>query len=284
MLIFDRSCYFAFCVVALCGAPAYALDVNPQPDGSAAPIASFKSVTDALKAGVQGLNAGDKPGAVRALQFAATKGNVAAQWKLGRMFAAGDGVAQDDYKAFQYFTQIASAHADEALGSPMSGVVAKAFVQLGSYHLDGIPNSPVRVNKSRAYEMFHYAASYYGDPDAQYNVGRMYLDGALGDKDVKQASRWLNLSAEKGHRYAQAVLGQILFNGQDVPRQRPLGLSWMQVAKDAADPVKEFWIIELFQKANSASSDDERKLSLFYARKHPRSASAASVTAEAAPR
>ena len=30
-----------------------------------------------------------------------------AQWKLGRMYADGDGITQDDLKAFEYFSGIA---------------------------------------------------------------------------------------------------------------------------------------------------------------------------------
>mgnify|MGYP001217527541 CR=1 FL=1 len=271
MPMFERSTLLSVVIVACCCGQAFGFDTRDQPEGKAAPIESFKSVTDALRAGVRGLTSGDKPGAVRALQFAATKGDVAAQFKLGRMFAEGDGVDQDDYKAFKFFQQIANTHADEARGSLRSGVVAKAFVQLGSYYLEGIANSPVRAHPERAYEMFYYAASYFGDPDAQYNVGRMYLDGVIGPKNSKQAARWFNLAAEKGHPYAQAVLGQILFNGQGgVPRQAPLGLSWMIVARQTCDPVKDIWIVEMAQKAERAVSEDERRIATLFARKFAR--------------
>ena len=278
----DRSPLYALCVLAFCGGSALAFDTREQPEGKAAPIESFKSITDALRAGVRGLNEVDKPGAVRALQFAATRGDVAAQWTLGRMYAQGNGVDQDDYKAFQYFQQIANSNADEARGTVKAGVVAKAFVQLGSYYLDGIRGTPVRPNPSRAHELFHYAASFYGDPDAQYNVGRMYLDGVTGPKDPRQAARWFNLAAEKGHPYAQAILGQLLFNGQGgLPRQAPLGLSWMIVARQSCDPAKDGWIIEMAQKAETAASEDERRLAGIYAKKMSRNGVAAALAAPA---
>ncbi|HRJ69507.1 MAG TPA: tetratricopeptide repeat protein [Beijerinckiaceae bacterium] len=268
------------CLAILWAGPAFALDPDKQPN-RALPQLEFKSVNEALRDGMKRLNDGDKPGAARVFNFAATQGNVAAQWKLGRMYADGDGVDQDDYKAFQYFSQIANTRPDEARGTMMAGVVAKAFVQLGTYHLEGIPGSPVRANPHRAFEMFHYAASFFGDPDAQYNVGRIFLDGVTGPKDVRQAARWLNLAAEKGHPYAQAVLGQILFNGQGgVPRQAPLGLSWILVAKQAVDPAKDAWVVELFQKVDRAATDDERKLALTFAKRHVKSGIAAAAAAE----
>lgn len=268
MRISDRSLLIGLCLAVCCGGQALAFDTREQPEGKAAPVESFKSVSDALKAGVRGLSSGDKPGAVRALQFAATKGNIAAQWKLARMYADGDGVAQDDYKAFQYFSEIANSNADETRGTMNASVVAKAFVQLGSYFLEGIPGSPIKSNPGKAQEMFHYAASYFGDPDAQYNVGRMYLDGANGPKDPRQAARWFNLAAEKGHPYAQAVLGQMLFNGQaGMPRQGPLGLSWMLLARQSCDPAKDAWIIEMVRKAEAIADEDERKLAGIYAKR-----------------
>lgn len=280
MRISDRSCLYALCVLAVLGGPAAAFDTEGQPEGKAAPIESFKSITDALRAGVRGLNEGDGPGAVRALQFAATKGDIAAQWTLGRMYAQGKGVDQDDYKAFQFFRQIVATNADEARGTIRAGVVAKAFVRLGTYFLDGIPNTPVRANTTRAYEMFHYAASYFGDPEAQYSLGRMYLDGTNGEKDPRQAARWFNLAAEKGHPYAQAVLGQMLFTGQNgVPRQVPLGLSWMMVAREACDPARDAWVFDMAKKAEGAVSEDERRMAGVYARRFARPGAAASMAA-----
>ena len=67
--------------------------------------------------------------------------------------------------------------------------------------------------------MFRYAASYFGDPDAQYNLGRLYLSGRGAPKDAIQAARWFGLAADKGQRSAQAALGTMLFKGQDVSRQ-----------------------------------------------------------------
>ena len=93
---------------------------------------------------------------------------LAAQWKVGRMYADGDGVPQDDMRAFNYFSQIANTHPDESPGTPQARLVANAFVALGRYYLSGIPDSTIKPDAARAREMFAYAASYFGDADAQY--------------------------------------------------------------------------------------------------------------------
>src|SRR4029079_7368763 len=88
------------------------------------------------------------------LQYAAEGGHPVAQWKLGRMYADGDGVTQDDLRAFEYFSRIANAHAQGRPSTPEATIVANAFVALGRYYLNGIPNSKVKADPERAREMF----------------------------------------------------------------------------------------------------------------------------------
>jgi hypothetical protein len=179
------------------------------------------------------------------------------------MYAEGDGVKQDDLRAFEYFRDIADAHADESPGTPRARFVANAFVALGTYYLEGIPNSPVKSDPDRAREMFTYAASYFGDPDAQYQLGRMYLEGYGGVKDPKQAARWLQLAANKGHYQAQALLGTMLFKGEAVTRQAARGLMWLTLARDAA-AAQETWIADLHARAFKQASDEERATALAF--------------------
>ena len=84
----------------------------------------------------------------------------------------------------------------------------------------GIPNDALERDPERAREMFGYAASYFRDPDAQYYLARLYLDGVGAPHDPRQAARWFGLSAQKGQCSAQAMLGAMLFTG-DPCRARP---------------------------------------------------------------
>ena len=77
---------------------------------------------------------------LNSLQYAAEGGHPVAQWKLGRMYADGDGVIQDDLRAFEYFSRIANAHAEDSPSAPQATIVANAFVALGRYYLNGIHN------------------------------------------------------------------------------------------------------------------------------------------------
>jgi TPR repeat protein len=217
---------------------------------------------EAFRSGTQALRAGKTEQGITELQYAAEQGVPAAQWKLGRMYADGDGVDKNNARAFDYFRRIVNTHADDIPGTPQARFVANAFVALGQFYLEGIPDT-VKADPSRAREMFRYAASYFGDADAQYNLGRLYLYGQGAPKDPMQAARWLRLAATKGQHNAQALLGTMLFKGEDVSRQAGLGLFWLTIAKDSAGP-DEGWIAETYTNAFARANDDERALAYRY--------------------
>jgi uncharacterized protein len=184
------------------------------------------------------------------------------KWKLGRMYADGNGVTQDDLRAFDYFSNIANAHAEDSPSAPQAAVVANAFVALGRYYLNGIPNSKIKADPERAREMFSYAASYFGNADAQYDLARLYLHGGGTSRDdFRYGARWLGLAAQKGQHQAQAMLGQMLFNGDQLPRQAARGLMWLTLASANATP-DETWIKESYNKAFAKASDDDRAMAL----------------------
>jgi TPR repeat protein len=251
--------------------PAVGIEVGPRA-GAGAPSAGTLGTPDmnlpltsfqAFQSGTRALRAGDTKTGLSALEYAASNGHLMAAWKLGRMYAEGSGVPHDDLRAFEYFRSIADGHADEPADTTQATFVANAFVALGTYYLDGIANTAVKPDVERAREMFSYAAIYFGDRDAQYNLGRLYLDGGSGLKDPKQAVRWLLVAARKGQHQAQAVLGALLFKGEHVPREVPRGLMWLTLARDAATP-NEAWITDLYAVAMKQASEDERAVALVY--------------------
>jgi uncharacterized protein len=246
--------------------PGAGLGIAPAPafafDGTTTPSTALLAPGDGLRGAGQTPDGGEKARALTALEYAADQGHLAAQWKVGRMYADGDGVPQDDMRAFNYFSQIANTHPDESPGTAQARFVANAFVALGRYYLAGIPNSTIKPDATRAREMFAYAASYFGDADAQYQLGRLYLDGT--PSDPLAAARWFLLAATKGDCRAEAVLGDLLFRGQRVPRQAARGLMWLTLSKDCAGSSEETWVKPLYDNAFHRASDDERAMALVY--------------------
>lgn len=228
--------------------PAGAFDVRNLQNET--PAGAFRYGFDAYRQG-------DMTTAFEALEYAAANGHPMAQWKLGRMYAAGDGIARDDLKAFALFSEVADAHADESPNAPSARFVSSAFVALGAYYRDGIPNG-LRPDFGRARQLFEYAASYFGDADAQLSLAMMYYEGEGGDPNPRQAARWAKLSADKGNAEAQALLGHLLFEGEGVRRQPVLGLMFLSIARERSD-TRDAWIWDMHEQAFAVASESERR-------------------------
>ena len=191
--------------------------------GAALAFDSNATPVEAFRQGYMAYKSGDTKNALDGLSFAAEKGHRAALWKLGQMYASGDGVAEDDRKAFQLFSRIANDYKDgEPLGRD-SRIVSRAFVALGSYYQTGIADV-MPVNQARARKFFSYAASYFRDAEAQNRLAEMYLNGQGGEKNARQAARWFKLAARKGHAGAQAMFGRLMLEGTGVRRNTVKGL------------------------------------------------------------
>lgn len=243
-------------------APAPALDA---PVAGAAhqtsPLPMFKDPRAALRAGIESYHAGDSANSVTALRYAAEGGEWLAQWKLGRMYADGDGVGRDDAKAYDYFSRLVEHFADDEPDPRERSVAANAFVAVGLYLRDGVASAKIESDVGRAFDLFRYAATYFRNADAQYHLARMYLDGVGVKRDARQGVNWLELAARKGHLQAQALLGRLMFNGESgVSGHRPRGLMYLTLARDSvAGAPAEQWIVDLHAKALAAASEDDRK-------------------------
>jgi TPR repeat protein len=279
MRIYDAVLSFGLIGLALGFSPAASFDGRPSDAAPAGPslqsldrraVAPSAAVprppvvlpraatpNEALRSATQALRDGKPDQAVTSFEYAADQGMAGAMWKLGRMYADGDGVGQNKLRAFEYFRNLTKTHAYDPPDSPESRFVASAFVALGQYYLDGIPDTAVKPDPAVAIDLFRHAASYFGDSDAQYHLGRLYLLGQGTSKDAVQAARWLRLAANKGQRSAQALLGGMLFKGQGVARQPGMGLFWLTLAKEGASS-QEAWIGETYRSALAQASADDR--------------------------
>ena len=94
MPMFRRVAFFVlFAALAGRAVPAAAFDGSDGPaEDKQAPLALFKNPSQAFRQGMDGYRSGNYKTSVEAFEYAAANGNPLARWKLGRMYAAGDGV------------------------------------------------------------------------------------------------------------------------------------------------------------------------------------------------
>src|ERR1700756_2776296 len=110
--------------------------------------------------------------------------------------------------------------------------------------------------------MFSHAAVFFGNANAQSHLARLYLKNAdISRDDFRYGARWLGLAAQKGQHQAQALLGQMLFDGDRLPPQRAHGLMWLTLACECAGP-EESWIEESYNRAMASASESDRAMAL----------------------
>lgn len=196
---------------------------------------------------------------VLALQDAAESGQPTALWQLGLMYENGEGVEKNPAKAFSYFSQIADEHADAAPKGMEADIVGRSFVKIGEYYRSGLPEAGIPKDVAYSNRLLMHAASYFGDPDAQFRVAQLFLDDEAFGENPLQGARWLSLAARKGHIRAQAQLGDMLFNGKGIAANAVEGLMWLTVAsRRAAGTPDEAWVQSLLQDAMSIATPEYR--------------------------
>ncbi len=231
---------------------------NPADALSAVQSIDPVSPQEALRRGAKAYYAGDKAAAIDPLNYAAQNGHGIAAWKLGRMYATGDGVPEDDYKAFHYFSQVLRRHGSDNPRGATAPFVANALVEIADYYMTGIAGSPIKADRARAVEVLNYAASYFGDAEAQFQLGLYYLDKDNADFSLRLAARWLKLAATKGHVNAQARFGELLFFSEGYPEVRLKGLKWITLAQmrsAGGDEDRNEHLRELLERANASAEE-----------------------------
>ena len=222
---------------------------------------SYTSATEAYRQGEKALKTGMPATAVPALEYAAKRGVLGAQVKLARAYASGRDLPKDNAKAFMYFQQIADQQADINPRSPIAKYASEAFVALGQYYLDGIPEMPLVANPAYAGQLFRHAASYFGNAEAQYRLARLYINGDGVEKNVGLAVNWLATAAKKQHPASQATLGEILWRGEEVRQRRARGLALIMLAHENAsvNGKEPQWISDLYGEVLGKSDNATRK-------------------------
>ncbi len=154
--------------------------------------------------------------AVNYFRQAADKGYAQAQNYLGTMYENGKGITRDDATAVSFYRKAADqgfAYAQNNLGQMYA--IGKGVAQ----------NDPVAVN------LFHKAAA-QGVALAQHNLGVMYLNGRGVTQDDATAADWFRKAADQGYAGAQHNLGVLFQSGKGVTQNYPAAADWYRKAAD----------------------------------------------------
>ena len=158
--------------------------------------------------------------ALRVFRPLAEQGHANAQYNLGRMYAQGHGLREDDVEAVKWYRKAAEqGHAG-------------AQISLGVMYTSDRSNIPKNVVE--AAKWYHKAAE-QGDAFAQLSLGNMYRNGEGVPKDGSKALKWYRRLAEHGDALAQLayyVIGNMYRNGEGVPKDGNKAVEWYRRAAE----------------------------------------------------
>ena len=220
---------------------------------------SFSSPLEAYRQGKAAFDEGWYSLALPALKFAAKRGVFGARLKLAKMYELGLGVSKDPAAAFELYRNISEKHWNISNFHPAAPFIGQALNSLGLYYLEGIDEIGLKPDARRAATYFTHAAQFFGNPSAQYQLAKLYLSGQGVKKNVRRAIAWLNNATKKKHAPSQALLGQLLWEGEIVPKRQITALALLTMARENAAPEDSEWINGIYRTIVAASDLKTRK-------------------------
>lgn len=89
-----------------------------------------------------------------------------------------------------------------------------------------------------------------GDPDAQVNLGNLYMRGLGVEQDYGTALSWYEKAAHQGHPTGQSKLAVMLYYGLGVKENHAEAAQWFLKAAERGDPSAAMVIAELYDKGD----------------------------------
>src|ERR1700744_4310192 len=95
-----------------------------------------------------------------------------------------------------------------------------------------------------------------GDPAAQTQLGKIYLDGSLVKKNAKEAVKWLQLAADQHFPDALATLGELYQAGQGVPMDLDKAAQYYQLAGEGGSVSGQYDLAFLYEQGIGVKKDE----------------------------
>jgi hypothetical protein len=220
----------------------------------------FDSVAAALEQGIEAYKGGYYGIAVDALQHAAQKDDILALFYLGRIYSNNTTAFTDHPRAYKLYQRIVSLYGDiDPDRMHHARFVAKALTAVAGYVLKGLPEIGLRPDAARAAQFLTTAASVWNEPDAQYELAKLYLRGEGVPADPEFARHWLIVLTKKGHAPAQAYFADMLWRGRFVPQDKNQALALITLAVENAPPEDRVWIEDIYQNIFCGTSMGTRR-------------------------
>ncbi|MBW8308722.1 MAG: SEL1-like repeat protein [Candidatus Paracaedibacteraceae bacterium] len=160
----------------------------------------------------------DALGAFKLFKEATQEEITQAYFRLGEMYAYGQGIEKDLHQAIGWFTKAALKDDD------WSSYEAQFII--GSFYYKGI----ILKQEDTKAAYWYLKAAENGHSEAQWWIGLLYRLGAGVTRDLIKSYEWLKVSAKKGNHWGQYHLGEVYGGGFGIKENKKLSLMWMHKA------------------------------------------------------
>lgn len=182
---------------------------------------------------------------------AAQNGDISAEVEMARRLALGEGVKKNEAQAALYFQSVINQLGEIGARDKRGALAATAFRFLAQFHRRGVPGANIAPNPGYAFDLLHHAASYFGDPIAQFELAKLLINGDGVTKNARVGAQWLLSATRKGYAPAQALLGEMLWHGNGVKRVPGEGLGLLAIARRNASPADKAWVSKMYETARA---------------------------------
>ena len=94
-----------------------------------------------------------------------------------------------------------------------------------------------------------------GNTSAQYVLAKLYLEGRLGEKNVEKAGELFQKAAEQGNGFAAYRLGRLYLEGEEIPKDMVAAVWWLTEAAEQELPFAQYTLGCLYLKGEEISKD-----------------------------
>ena len=98
--------------------------------------------------------------------------------------------------------------------------------------------------------------------DAQYTLGKLYLEGKSLPKDIDEALRLLLLSANQGNDFAAYQLGKLYLQGEEVPKDVKTALHWLNLSLEKDNQFAQYTLGKMYLTGKEVPKDVNEALQL----------------------
>lgn len=170
---------------------------------------------DDIQDGIAAYKQGDFQTAYQAWHKAAENNVTEAQWMLAILLLNGQGVKQDKVAAYSWLTLASEKQHKQAMIDRMAirdrlsaEELMNADTLTKAFRDKQTAKTAINHQKEKAFHWFEKAAK-QGDPQAQYQLGDMLLNGEGVKQDKVAAYSWFSLASEQNQPQAIVKLAQL---------------------------------------------------------------------------